>query len=58
MTRTTPHEHLLAEQKAELKRIWTAGTRRRAGLARRTLAELESAIAARGARRGSRRRTG
>jgi GNAT superfamily N-acetyltransferase len=36
---------------AELKRIWTAATRRRAGVARRTLAELEPAIAALGYRR-------
>ncbi|MDX1892821.1 GNAT family N-acetyltransferase [Mycolicibacterium sp. 050158] len=36
---------------AELKRIWTASTHRRRGLARALLAELETAIAARGYRR-------
>lgn len=36
---------------AELKRIWTGSAHRRRGLARRVLAELEGAIAARGYRR-------
>jgi GNAT superfamily N-acetyltransferase len=36
---------------AELKRIWTAGSHRRRGLARRVLAELEAEIARRGYRR-------
>jgi GNAT superfamily N-acetyltransferase len=36
---------------AELKRIWTDGRHRREGLARLLLAELETAIAARGYRR-------
>ena len=36
---------------AELKRIWTAASHRRRGLARHTLAVLEREIAARGYRR-------